>query len=344
MKPRDSIAAVIPVHNRADLLAQLLDSVAAQTTRFSAVIVIDNASTDGAAGLARARGCTVISQARNIGFAAAVNLGWRAAAGHRWIAILNSDVTLDPHWLERLVAAVAGPASSPSGDFSFATGTIFNATDRQAIDGTYDLLSRSGCAWRAGYGEHRPDATQHAAPVRSRIALAPGTACLFSRDVLDRLHGFDEEFESYLEDVDLGLRCVREGYDGVYVSDAVACHHGGATLGRWNPRVVRLTSRNQLLLIRRHYDPELFRACFWPIVAGQLLWGLVAMRHGAAAAWFAGKLDGLKGFHPEGRPSLRLRAFLATSETEIRHRARDPYWRWYFRLTAPFAGAPGAAH
>ena len=50
----------------------------------------------------------------------------------------------------------------------------------------------------------------------------------------ERLNGFDEDFGSYLEDVDLGLRCVREGYRGIYVPDAVAWHHGSATLGRWN--------------------------------------------------------------------------------------------------------------
>ncbi|HEY4087079.1 MAG TPA: glycosyltransferase family 2 protein [Bryobacteraceae bacterium] len=327
-----SITAVVPVHNRADLLAQLLDSIAAQTLPFARVIVIDNASTDGAAALAANRGCTVIAQSTNTGFARAVNTGWREARESEWIAILNSDVTLDPRWAERLLKSAAG--------FSFATGTIFNATDRQSIDGTYDLLSRSGCAWRAGYGDPLADTNAgHCSP----IALAPGTACLFRRDVLEKLNGFDETFESYLEDVDLGLRCVREGYTGLYVPNAIAWHHGSATLGRWNPRVVRLTSRNQLLLVRRHYDRELFRNCLWPIVVGQALWGLVAARHGAPFAWLAGKWDALRNFRLEGEPSPRLRAFLVASEKEIQARAAAPYWRWYFRLTSVSA-ATGAAH
>jgi len=61
------------------------------------------------------------------------------------------------------------------------------------------------------------------------IAIAPATACLFRRDVLEQLGGFDETFGSYLEDVDLGLRCLREGFTGVYVPDALAWHHGSAT-------------------------------------------------------------------------------------------------------------------
>lgn len=312
------LTAIIPVHNRADLLECLLDSIDGQTVPFAEIVVVDNASTDGAAALARARGCRVIEMGENAGFARAVNQGWRAASTE-WVAILNSDVELDSCWLERLIAGAC--------DSGYATGMILDATNRNAIDGTYDLMSRAACAWRAGYGE--PAGQGQPIP----IAIAPATACIFRRDVLDRLNGFDERYGSYLEDVDLGLRCLRQGFTGVYVPDAVAYHHGSATLGRWNPQVVRLISRNQLLLIARHYDRALFCSCFWHIVAGQLLWGLVALRHGAALAWLAGKRDALRGFRLEGTPSIPLRNFLLASEREIRNRARDSYWRWYFRLT-----------
>ncbi|MDE3196356.1 MAG: glycosyltransferase family 2 protein [Acidobacteriota bacterium] len=310
---RPGIAAVIPVHNRLDLLDRLLATIRAQTVPFSEIILVDNFS-----GACLDPGCTVISMGENAGFARAVNRGWRAASAE-WIAILNSDVELDPRWAERLLEA--------AGEASFATGTILSAADSSRIDGSYDLMSRAACAWRAGYGE--PDTGGQRAP----IAVAPGTACLFRRDVLMRLGGFDETFESYLEDVDLGLRCLREGLGGVYVPGAVAWHHGSATFGRWNPAVVRLISRNQMLLVGRHYDRALFQSCFWPIVVGQLLWGAVALRHGAFGAWLTGKWQALRSFRLEGHPTPEFRAFLAASEAEIRRRSRDPYWRWYFRLT-----------
>jgi GT2 family glycosyltransferase len=314
--------AVIPVFNRADLLARLLDSVERQRVCFDEVIIVDNGSTDGAPDLAHARGCRVIAMNENAGFARAVNRGWQSATT-TFVAILNSDVELDPAWLEHLHEGL--------GDTAYATGLILNAAN-QAIDGTYDLVSRGACAWRAGYGD-----TPSNDPTPARIAIAPGTACIFRRSVLEQLGGFDERFGSYLEDVDLGLRCVRKGLTGVYIPQAVAFHQGSATLGRWNPRIVRLISRNQLFLVARHYDRALFRACIWHILAGQILWGAVAWRHGAAFAWLAGKWDGLRDFRLEGVPSAPLRDFLLASECEIERRARDPYWRWYFRLT-------GAAH
>ncbi len=324
--PGQTIAAVIPVHNRADLLARLLDTIRAQSVPFAEVVVVDNLSSDSAVAIARNFGCTVIEMGENAGFAGAVNRGWQAAPG-TWIAILNSDVELDPRWAELLLA------SAHHADF--AVGTIFNAIDRTAIDGTYDLVSRGACAWRAGNGETAEFCVEGGPPDKTKpISIAPATACLFRREALQRLQGFDEQFGSYLEDVDLGLRCVREGLTGVFVPEALAWHHGSATLGRWNPAVVRLISRNQLLLVSRHYDRDLFLSCLWPIVAGQLLWGLVALRHGTLFAWLSGKWDAIRGFHLDGTPSPRLREFLTASEREIRGRSRDSYWRWYFRLTA----------
>lgn len=320
------VIAVVPVYNRADLLERMLETARAQTLPFDEIIVVDNASQDNACPVALASGCRVIEMGFNSGFARAVNRGWRSAAPEPgsdvWIAILNSDVELEPHWLEQLIAH--------AGTAAFATGLIVNATTRNSIDGTYDLACRSACAWRAGFGLP----LQSAGHTPKSIAMAPGTACLFRRSVLDQLGGFDEAFGSYLEDVDLGLRCVREGFSGIFVPSAVAWHHGSATFGKWDPRVVRLTSRNQLLLISRNFDRALFRSFLWPVVIGQLLWGLVALRHGAFLAWFAGKRDGLATFRLEGIYSLPLRDFLIASEREISSRSRDQYWRWYFRLTA----------
>jgi GT2 family glycosyltransferase len=316
-----SFTAVIPVHNRADLLERLLDTLGKQSIAFNEILVVDNASTDGAPEIARAFGCRVIEMGENAGFARAVNRGWRAADSE-WVAILNSDIELDSRWLEHLTVSAA--------DASFATGTIVSAANHEIVDGTYDLVSRAACAWRAGHGEAARNGAQGSFP----IVIAPGTACLYRRDVLDRLGGFDERYISYLEDVDLGLRCLHEGFAGLYVPQAMAYHHGSATLGQWNPRVVRLISRNQVMLVSRHYDLALFRSCFRAILAGQLLWGMVALRRGHPFAWIAGKIDGLRGFHLEGKPSPRLREFLAASESEIRRRATGPYWRWYFRLTS----------
>lgn len=318
-----SVAAVIPTWNRRDLLAELLGNLAKQTRRFDEVVVVDNGSTDNSAALAESSGARVVRLDRNLGFAEAVNRGVEAATSD-WVAIVNNDVTLEADWLEVMLAAVGQ-------DVSFATGKILSAADPKIIDGTFDEISRGGCAWRCGSG--KPDAPVWNQP--RTIRFAPMTAALFRRSLFGEVGGLDEQFGSYLEDADFGLRCALSGYAGRYVPSAVAYHRGSATAGRWHKDTVRLISRNQVLFARKHLR-GLPRA---PILAGQLLWGLVACRHGRGLAYLRGKLQGFRCvLKPPAQPE-RLQTvsdLLEESERHIfelqRETGFDRYWRAYFWL------------
>jgi GT2 family glycosyltransferase len=95
------------------------------------------------------------------------------------------------------------------------------------------------------------------------------TAALFRAELFREVGPLSESFDSYLEDVDFGIRCGAKGYTGHYVPHAIASHKGSATYGRWNPRTVRLLSRNQVYLVARHYStPQIIRNG-WSIALGQ---------------------------------------------------------------------------
>ena len=306
------ITAIVPVYNGRGHLGRLLDSLDAQTLRPGELLAVDNGSTDGAAELARERGARVIAMGHNAGFAAAVNRGIREARGDL-LAILNSDVVLDPGYLEILAGA----------DAPFATGRIAGPDGR--LDATFDLTARSGATWRAGAG--MPGGPPFDAP--REIASAPFTAVLIRAEVFARAGLLDEKFESYLEDAEYGLRCARFGISGRYLPSARAVHAGSATLGRWHPDTVRRISRNQLYLAARHL-PARFR---WPVLAGQALWGLVALRHGRGLAWLRGKLEGLRGFRFSPDVPMHLMQVVSDNERFIREVSPDLYWRLYLRLT-----------
>jgi len=318
--------AVIPTWNRRDLLLNLLDSLAAQTRRCDEIIVVDNGSTDDSAESAERAGAKVLRLGRNMGFAAAVNRGIEAA-GTDWVAILNNDVTLEPDWLEKLLAAGDGA--------SFATGKILQAADHSKVDGAFDELSRGACASRCGSGKHDGPAWNQ--PLR--IRFGPMTAAIFRRQLFQDLGGLDENFGSYMEDVEFGLRCALAGREGVYVPSAVAYHRGSATLGEWSKDTVSRIARNQVLLAAKHFRSQ----PRWPIVAGQLLWGLIALRHGCGVAYLRGKLAGIRDAGRTGRvttneyTSKDLARVLEASEANILALARetgyDSYWRAYFWLS-----------
>jgi GT2 family glycosyltransferase len=312
-----SISAIVPVWNGRDHLARLLDSLAAQTLPATEILAIDNGSTDGAPDLAHSRGARVIPMGRNAGFAAAVNRGISEARGDS-LAVLNSDVELAPDYFALLSAANA----------PFATGKILSPNGN--LDATFDLTVRGGTTWRAGCG--MPDASPF--DVERPIFSAPWTAVLVRANVLARIGPLEECFESYLEDVDFGLRCAGHRIMGVYIPRARAIHIGSASLGRWHADTVRRIARNQVFLTARHSA----LAPSWQVIVGQALWGGVALRHGRGIAWLRGVLEGLRGFFavrrraPEYDPVL-LQKLLPTNAKFIRDHNREFYWRLYFLLT-----------
>ncbi len=322
------VAVVIPTWNRSALLARALENLERQTYPIDRVIVVDNGSTDDSADVAKRAGAQVIRLATNAGFAAAVNRGIREAAGSEWIAVLNNDVHLAPDWLAQILAKLE------PGDAWFATGKLLDALAPEKIDGSFDAVCRGACAWRCGHG--RPDSPFWSQP--RNIQLAPFTAAVFRAALFDRVGLLDERFESYLEDVDFGLRCAEAGLGGLYVPEAVAYHQGSATLGRWHPDTVRKIACNQLLIVAKHYPPNWILRYGWPIFIAQTLWGCVALRHGALLSYLTGKLEGLRRFR-ETREELcaGFPAILEQSEREIREIQRltgfDLYWKLYFALT-----------
>jgi len=320
------VTAVIPTWNRRDLLLNLFDSLAVQTRPFDEIIVVDNGSTDDSADLAERAGAKVLRLGQNVGFAAAVNRGIESAEAD-WVAILNNDVTFEPDWLEKLLAAPE--------DGWFASGKLLQAGDPSRLDGTFDEISRGACASRCGSGKPDGPAWNQA----RRIRFAPMTAAIFRRQLFRELGDLDETFGSYLEDVDFGLRCAVAGREGVYVPSAVAYHRGSATLGGWSKDTVWRIARNQVLLAAKHFQGQ----PRWPIVAGQLLWGLIALRHGCGAAFLSGKLAGIRDARRIERVSTNeytskdLAEVLEASEANIlalgRETGFDSYWRAYFWLS-----------
>ncbi|HYL78689.1 MAG TPA: glycosyltransferase family 2 protein [Bryobacteraceae bacterium] len=319
------VTIVIPNWNGAALLEGLLEALRRQTLPPEQVIVVDNGSADESVAVAKNAGATVIELDKNTGFSHAVNCGIQAASTN-WIVVLNNDVSPAPDWLSKLMDAAV------TADAWFATGKLLDSQDR--IDGTFDAISRGACSWRCGHG--RPDSPlwDQARPIR----FAPFTAALFRAGLFQHIGLLDENFESYLEDIDFGIRCAAAGLTGVYAPSAVAYHAGSATLGRWHPDTVRRIARNQLLIVAKHYPRNWILRYGWPVLVGQGLWGFVALRHGTALAYLRGKAEGLRRFREaRGNSQDNLPAVIEQSEAEIRELQRltgfDLYWRLYFALT-----------
>jgi glycosyltransferase involved in cell wall biosynthesis len=101
-----SISVVLPVHNRADVLARAIKSVLDQRLQDFELVIVDDGSTDDSVSVARSFGddrIKLIELGQNRGGNAARNAGVRASQASL-IAFLDSDDTYLPEKLERVVA------------------------------------------------------------------------------------------------------------------------------------------------------------------------------------------------------------------------------------------------
>lgn len=101
-----STSVVVVTMQPEAFLDRCLASVAGQAGE---ILVVDNASSgEGAARIAARHGARVLRQERNIGFAAGVNAGVRAARGDH-IALLNDDAFAEPGWIAGSEAVLRDP-------------------------------------------------------------------------------------------------------------------------------------------------------------------------------------------------------------------------------------------
>jgi GT2 family glycosyltransferase len=323
------VTVLIPNFNGERLLEDCIASALRQSLPPTEVLVVDDASTDRSPQLAAKLGARVLLLPKNRGFAHAVNSGVLQSSTE-WVAIVNSDVTLADDWLATLLDATRANHAA------YACGPTTRRDQPTTLDGSYDLLSRGACPWRAGSGFRLADLRPP-----DGFWLPSFTALLIRRDLFLKAGSLDETFGSYLEDVDFGLRLCKLECHGLFVPSALASHLGSATFGAWSYRATRLQSRNQLLLVARHYPSGWFRRFGRAVVAAQFLWGLLALRRGVFGAWLAGKLDALRVWSVVRNGSTHMDAAwlasnLSTCEHGILkwqgHPPRDAYWRWYFRL------------
>lgn len=273
---------VIPSWNGRHLLETCLEGLVRSTVA-AQIIVVDNGSQDGtAAWLASVfPSIVLIRNARNLGFAVAVNQGIQASDG-QWIALLNNDAVPAPDWLESLLQV--GLADSDIG--SVASRMMFrNAPTRVSSAGIQ--VDVSGGAWDNLMGEYRWPAR----PIE--VFGASGGACLLRKDMLSDVGLFDAGFFAYFEDVDLAWRARLRGWRSVLAPDAIVHHAVSATVGDSSPFKRYFLARNKWRTIVRTYPLEGLRLYFPAIVTYDAL----AIAQALAKRWAAplrGRLNALR--------------------------------------------------
>ncbi len=229
MSPK-KVSVVIASYNNMAFITDCVASAISQSYPEVEVILVDNASTDGTPELVRGSfpGVGVIQNEANELFCAAQNRGIRASSGD-YVLSLNSDVVLEPRFVEEAVRAIESNQKVGS-----VTGRILRSGGG-VIDTTGLFLGRDRRPVERGYGD--PDDGRYMEP--GRVFGAGGVAPLYRREMLEdvSLDGeyFDETYGAFYEDLDLAWRAAKRGWTALYAPGAVAYHMRGATARRNAP-------------------------------------------------------------------------------------------------------------
>jgi GT2 family glycosyltransferase len=204
---------------------------------------------------------------KNRGFAPAVNAGIRQALSE-YVVLLNVDTVPQPDWLANLVETIE---KSPP-DVGCLASKMLNLNNPNIIDDAGDTFSWYGSARKRGWRE-----PANAYLEAEEVFSACAGAALYRRIFLEEVGIFDENFTSYLEDIDLGLRGRLLGYRCLYVPSAEVLHHGQGA-GTPRSRYVYLMTRNRLALILKSIPFELLLKHSQTLLFGQFYFFLVYKR------------------------------------------------------------------
>lgn len=239
---RPPFECVVVTYNSADDLRgfteckPLLDS-------FSKVIVVDNGSSDDSVEIARGSGFEVIELETNDGYAAASNVGIRAASGPI-VTLINPDIRVsDRHMFSELESrlddkrvAVAAPA------LELPDGSLQDSA--RSVPRPHEL------AWRrwlhAELGVIRSDRP-------TTVPWVVGACMMIRRTAFNSVDGFDPSYPLYFEDVDFCVRLGEAGWDTVFdpTLSAIHFHRGDSRRSLFGPST-RRHARSAARFYRQH--------------------------------------------------------------------------------------------
>lgn len=217
-----SIATVVVAYESEGDLPATLAALQAQLEPGDELVVVDNASPDGSAEVARAAGARVIELERNGGFA----VGCRVGADTTRAPLLffcNPDAQAAPGALAALRAAAA---ERPDWGAWQALVTLPDGVEVNTAGGVTHWL---GIGWA---GQHGTSVAAVGDGLRE-VSFASGAALAIRREAWEAVDGFDDAYFLYGEDLDLSLRLRLAGWEVGLVPDARVAHDYEFTKGAY---------------------------------------------------------------------------------------------------------------
>ena len=281
--PPPWLSVIIVAYRSRDEIGPCLASLPRELQgRVVEVIVVDNASDDGAGEIVR-RGfpwVRYLALPENLGFGRANNFGYREATGE-CILFLNPDTVSNVAALEHCVRRLQ---TEP--DIGLISPKLVQA------DGSMDLACRrsiptlwDGFCRASGLAAALPRTRLFAGYNLTNlpedgtydVGAINGAFMMTRREVLERVGLFDEAFFMYGDDLDLCIRVARTGYRIVYDGRWAITHLKGRSVARDYDRMARAIFDANRQVYLKHFNPRGSRLVRWKYTAAFGLWKAIAL-------------------------------------------------------------------
>ena len=232
----DELVVVTVTYSPGPHLDRFLATLAHATERPVTVIMADNGSTDGAPeeAVTRYPNARLLRTGGNLGYGTAVN---RAVADitpeSEFVVVANPDVQWGAGCIDVLLEAAGrwpragalGPLIHDPDGSIYPSARHLPSLIRGGMHAVVGPFWKSN-PWTAEYRQERLE------PSERPVGWLSGSCLLLRRAAFDEVSGFDERYFMYMEDVDLGDRLGKAGWQNVYVPSAEILHDKGHATGR----------------------------------------------------------------------------------------------------------------
>jgi N-acetylglucosaminyl-diphospho-decaprenol L-rhamnosyltransferase len=232
----DGLTVVTVTYSPGPHLDRFLATLSHATERPVTVIMADNGSTDGVPeeAVQHYPNARLLHTGGNLGYGTAVN---RAVADigpeAEFFVLANPDVQWGAGCIDVLLdAAGRWPRAGALGPLIHdPDGSIYPSARHLPSLIRGGMHAVVGPFWKANpwTAEYRQERTE---PSERPVGWLSGSCLLLRRAAFDEVSGFDERYFMYMEDVDLGDRLGKAGWQNVYVPSAEILHDKGHATGR----------------------------------------------------------------------------------------------------------------
>jgi N-acetylglucosaminyl-diphospho-decaprenol L-rhamnosyltransferase len=254
MSDEPVLTVVTVTYSPGSHLDRFLSSLTVATDRPVNVVMADNGSTDGTPEEAADRypRARLLRTGGNLGYGSAVN---RAVATvpreEEFVLVANPDVVWGPGSIDALMEAAARwPRAATLGPLiRDPDGSVYPSARQLPSLVRGGMHAVVGFAWKANPWS-KTYRQEHLEPTERPVGWLSGSCLLLRRSAFDAVGGFDERYFMYMEDVDLGDRLGKAGWQNIYVPASEILHDKGHSTGR-DP------ARN----LRAHHDSTYIYLC-----------------------------------------------------------------------------------